>query len=116
MRAHPNGLSKVLSPPLPQTAEHAERAESAAAEQAASSRAVADLKVETARAAEALKVELSGQIGGQKEQLARAEEAIRVRCADWAGVERLLQASVKVPVYRRGAQEGGSGRKVAPGV
>ena len=76
-------------------------------QQAAASRAVADLKVETARAAEALKVELSGRIGGQEEQLARAEEALRVRCADWAGVERLLEASVKVPVYRRGAPRGG---------
>ena len=58
------------------------------------------MKVESARALEAMKVELSGEIGGQKVNLARAEEAIRVRCADWAGVERLAEAAIKVPVCR----------------
>ena len=59
-----------------------------------------ELKVESARALAAMKVELAGEIGGQKVKLARAEEAITVRCADWAGVERLAEAAIKVPVYR----------------
>ena len=82
-----------------QTTEQAERAEAMSAKQVESARAVEELKVESARALEAMKVELAGEIGGQKVKLARAEEAIRVRCADWAGVERLAEAAIKVPVW-----------------
>ena len=89
----------ALFPPVRQTTEHAERAEAMSAKQVESSRAMEELKVESARALEAMKVELSGEIGGQKVNLARAEEAIRVRCADWAGVERLAEAAIKVPAY-----------------
>ena len=90
-----------------QTSEHAERAEAMAAKQVESARAVEELKVESARALEAVKVELAGEVGGQKVKLARAEEAIRVRCADWAGVERLAEAAIKVSGHSNAGRDDG---------